>query len=145
MSKSMAQTLVSSMVDFFGKFRPTATAVMNLKEWLERTVTVEGKLNPILHKLTQAWEAGWTDYKKKLLAMEDYETLHKLNSTQVKIKERRAQPTAPAVETPAPAVETAPVAQPVTETASASAENTSNETGKASADDILQMIRNRQS
>ena len=56
-----------------------------------------------------------------------------------------AQPTAPAVETPAPAVETAPVAQPVTETASASAENTSNETGKASADDILQMIRNRQS
>jgi len=55
-----------------------------------------------------------------------------------------AQPTAPAVETPAPAVETAPVAQPVTETASASAENTSNETGKASADDILQMIRNRQ-
>jgi hypothetical protein len=48
------------------------------------------------------------------------------------------------VETPAPAVETAPVAQPVTETASASAENTSNETGKASADDILQMIRNRQ-
>jgi hypothetical protein len=55
-----------------------------------------------------------------------------------------AQPTAPAVETPAPAVETAPVAQPVTETASASAENTSNDTGKASADDILQMIRNRQ-
>jgi hypothetical protein len=56
-----------------------------------------------------------------------------------------AQPTAPAVETPAPAVATAPVAQPVTETVSASAENTSSETGKASADDILQMIRNRQS
>jgi len=51
--------------------------------------------------------------------------------------------------TPAPAqaaepVAPAPAVEPVTETVSASAENTSNETGKASADDILQMIRNRQ-
>ncbi len=52
--------------------------------------------------------------------------------------------TAPAVETPAPVVETpAPAVEPVQQTVSASAEDTSN-TGKASADDILQMIRNRQ-
>jgi hypothetical protein len=59
-------------------------------------------------------------------------------------------PVTPVAETtpaPAPAAEPvapAPVVEPVTETVSASAENTSNETGKASADDILQMIRNRQ-
>ena len=58
--------------------------------------------------------------------------------------------TTPVAETtPAPAqaaepVAPAPAVEPVTETVSASAENTSNETGKASADDILQMIRNRQ-
>lgn len=59
-------------------------------------------------------------------------------------------PVTPVAETtpaPAPAAEPvapAPAVEPVTETVSASAENTSNETGKASADDILQMIRNRQ-
>ena len=59
-------------------------------------------------------------------------------------------PATPVAETtPAPAqaaepVAPAPAVEPVTETVSASAENTSNETGKASADDILQMIRNRQ-
>ena len=66
-------------------------------------------------------------------------------------------PSAPAQATATPVAETttapaqaaepvapAPAVEPVTETVSASAENTSNETGKASADDILQMIRNRQ-
>ena len=58
-----------------------------------------------------------------------------------------ATPVAETTPAPAPAAEPvapAPEVQPVTETVSASAENTSNETGKASADDILQMIRNRQ-
>ena len=58
-----------------------------------------------------------------------------------------ATPVAETTPAPAPAAEPvapAPAVQPVTETVSASAENTSNETGKASADDILQMIRNRQ-
>ena len=50
--------------------------------------------------------------------------------------------TAPAVETPAPVVETpAPVVAPVVETASA---NTPTTDSKASAEDILAMIRNRQ-
>ena len=59
-----------------------------------------------------------------------------------------ATPVAETTPAPAPAAEPvapAPAVEPVTETVSASAENTSNETGKASADDILQMIRNRQS
>jgi hypothetical protein len=58
-----------------------------------------------------------------------------------------ATPVAETTPAPAPAAEPvapAPAVEPVTETVSASAENTSNETGKASADDILQMIRNRQ-
>ena len=56
-----------------------------------------------------------------------------------------AETTAPAVETPAPAVETpAPEVAPV-EQPSASAESTPNSTdSKASAEDILAMIRNRQ-
>ena len=58
-----------------------------------------------------------------------------------------ATPVAETTPAPAPAAEPvapAPAVEPATETVSASAENTSNETGKASADDILQMIRNRQ-
>ena len=58
-----------------------------------------------------------------------------------------ATPVAETTPAPAPVAEPvapAPAVEPVTETVSASAENTSNETGKASADDILQMIRNRQ-
>lgn len=58
-----------------------------------------------------------------------------------------ATPVAETTPAPAPAAEPvapAPAVEPVTETVSASAENTSNETGKASAEDILQMIRNRQ-
>ena len=51
--------------------------------------------------------------------------------------------TAPAVETPAPVVETpAPVVAPVVETASANESPTTD--SKASAEDILAMIRNRQ-
>ena len=51
--------------------------------------------------------------------------------------------TAPAVETPAQVVETpAPVVAPVVETASANAPTTDS---NASAEDILAMIRNRQS
>jgi len=54
-----------------------------------------------------------------------------------------AETTAPAVETPAPAVEKAPEVAPV-EQASASAETTPSTDSKASAEDILAMIRNRQ-
>ena len=54
-----------------------------------------------------------------------------------------APATAPAVETPAPVVETpAPVVAPVVETASANESPTTD--SKASAEDILAMIRNRQ-
>lgn len=55
----------------------------------------------------------------------------------------RVQATTPAVETPAQVVETpAPVVAPVVETASA---NTPTTDSNASAEDILAMIRNRQS
>jgi hypothetical protein len=55
-----------------------------------------------------------------------------------------AAPTAPAVETPAPAVEApAPVVAPVVESASANDAPASTDS-KASAEDILAMIRNRQ-
>ena len=54
-----------------------------------------------------------------------------------------AEATAPAVETPAPAVTPAPEVAPV-EQASASAETTPSTDSKASAEDILAMIRNRQ-
>ena len=58
-------------------------------------------------------------------------------------------PATPVAETtPEPVQEAAPApapeVQPATETVSASAENTDSSAGKASADDILQMIRNRQ-
>ena len=48
---------------------------------------------------------------------------------------------APAVETPAPAPAATPVAEPVAETPAPASEDV----GKKSADDILNMIRNRQS
>ena len=56
-----------------------------------------------------------------------------------------AAPTAPAVETPAPAVEApAPEVAPVVESASANDTPASTDNSKASAEDILAMIRNRQ-